>query len=114
MVRTEADGGGDPDGGADGDRGGDPDEGVDGGGDGDGGGDQDKGGDLDEDASVEGVCRDVEPVDQTGPGRGSTSAQARRCLLQLAASYPHRLLRLAHLSSTDFGPHASHPNLWLW
>jgi hypothetical protein len=31
----------------------------------------------------------------TGPGRKVTSAQARRRLLQLAASYPHRLLRLA-------------------
>jgi hypothetical protein len=77
MVRTEADGGGDPDGGADGDRGGDPDGGVDGGGDGDGGGDPDRGGDLDEDASVKGGCRDVGPVDQTGPDR--TRPRSHQC-----------------------------------
>jgi hypothetical protein len=31
----------------------------------------------------------------TGPGRGATSTQAHRRLLQLVASYPHHLLRLA-------------------
>jgi hypothetical protein len=108
ATRTEADGGGDgadrggdpdgdgdPDGGADGDRGGDPDRGADGGGDNDGGGDPDGGGDLDGDASVYGGCRDAGPVDRTGPDHGATGAQARRRLLQLTASYPHRLLRLA-------------------
>jgi hypothetical protein len=97
TVRTEADGGGDPDrgtdgggdpdGGTDGDRGGDQDGGADGGGDSDGGGDPYGGGDLDGDASVEGGCRDVGPVDRTGLRHGATSAQARRRLLQLAASY---------------------------
>jgi hypothetical protein len=91
----DPDGDGDPDGGADGDRGGDPDRGADGGGDNDGGGDPDGGGDLDGDASVYGGCRDAGPVDRTRPGRGATGAQARRRLLQLTASYPHRLLRLA-------------------
>jgi hypothetical protein len=53
-------------------------------------------------------------VQLTGPGRGATGAQARRCLLQLTASYPHRLLRFTRLSSADFGPRTSLPNLWLW
>jgi hypothetical protein len=79
TVRTEANGGGDSYGGGDPDGGGNPDGGVDG----------------DPDASVECGRRDAGPVDRTGPGREVTSAQARRRLLQLAASYPHRLLRLA-------------------
>jgi hypothetical protein len=62
MVRTEADGGGDPNGGGDpdgcanGDRGGDPNRGANGGGDGNGGGDPDGGDNLDGGASVEGGC----------------------------------------------------------
>jgi hypothetical protein len=73
VTRTEADGGGDTNGGAD----------------------DDGGGDLDGDASVEGGRQDAGPVDRTRSGHGATGAQAHRRLLQLAASYPHRLLRLA-------------------
>jgi hypothetical protein len=93
---SDPDGGGDPDGGTDDDRGGDLDGGADEGGDDDGGGDPDRGGDLDGDASVEGGRRDAGPPRLAAP------------------SYPHHLLRLARLSSADFGPHASRSNLWLW
>jgi hypothetical protein len=112
VTRTEADGGGngaaEADGGGDLDGGGDPDGGT------DGGGNNDGGGDMDGDASVEGGRRDAGPVDRTGPSRGATGAQACRRLLQLAASYPHRLLLLTRLLSAYFGSRASRPNLWLW
>jgi hypothetical protein len=50
----------------------------------------------------------------TRSGRRATGTQTRRRLLQLVGSYPDCVLLLARLSSVDFGPRTSHPNLCLW
>jgi hypothetical protein len=50
----------------------------------------------------------------TRSGRRATGTQTRRRLLQLVGSYLDCVLLLVRLSSVDFGPRTSHPNLCLW